>query len=195
MDGALFGTPENEVESIIADRLKDYIQEVDEQTEGGATGHVGDSFEKIAFGLKLIPNMDQANYLLKKMSMVGGEESGYDGLEGSLTYSDAIGDYSDYPHFFEWNGAAHVAFPQFSFDIDHVPIGNSVNMCLGLSWITKKKSSQYDKYVSVKGFNDCVQYETGRSQWEPDYPQKGLNFRLWDQNMARGDTVCENGIY
>jgi len=30
MDGALFGTPENEVESIIADRLKDYIQEFDD---------------------------------------------------------------------------------------------------------------------------------------------------------------------
>lgn len=170
MDGALFGTPENEIESIIADKLQTYIQEVDEQTEGGASGHVGDSFEKIAIGLKLIPNMDQANYLLKKMTMVGGPESGYDGLEGSVTYSDAIGDYSDYPHFFEWNGASHVAFPDFNFDIDHVPIGNSVNMCMGLSWITKKKSSQYDKYVTVKGFNECNQYLTGRSRWEPDYP-------------------------
>jgi hypothetical protein len=99
--------------------------------------------------------MDQANYLLKKMTMVGGEESGYDGLEGSVTYSDAIGDYSDFPHFFEWNGAAHLAFPNFDFDIDHVPIGDSVNMCMGLSWITKKKSSQYDKYVSVRGFDEC----------------------------------------
>jgi hypothetical protein len=42
MDGALFGTPENEVETIIAGKLKDYIQEVDDQTEGGASGHVGD---------------------------------------------------------------------------------------------------------------------------------------------------------
>lgn len=73
MDGAMFGTPDGEVENIIAGKLKNYIQEVDEQTQGGASGHVGDSFEKIAFGLKLIPNMDQANYLLKKMSMVGGE--------------------------------------------------------------------------------------------------------------------------
>ena len=58
MDGAMFGTPDSEIELIIADKLKSYIDEVDEQTEGGATGHVGDSFEKIAFGLKLIPNMD-----------------------------------------------------------------------------------------------------------------------------------------
>jgi len=30
---------------------------------------------------------------------------------------------------------------------------------------------------------------------EPDYPQTGLNFHLWDQHRVRGDSVCANGIY
>lgn len=40
------------------------------------------------------------------MQMVGGEETGYTGLESYIEYDDeAIGDYGNYPHFYEWNGA------------------------------------------------------------------------------------------
>lgn len=142
MDGAMFGTPEDEIDKIIAEKMKSIISEVDEESGGMASGHVGDSFEKVQFGLKLVPNMDQASFLLKMMQMVGGPETAYDGLESYVEYdNDALGDYSDYPHFFEWNGAQHMAFPNFAFDLDHVPLGDSVNMCLGLSWTTLKKKS------------------------------------------------------
>jgi len=30
-------------------------------------------------------------------------------------------------------------FPAFVFDKDHVPLGDSVDFCLGLSWTTLKK--------------------------------------------------------
>jgi hypothetical protein len=30
---------------------------------------------------------------------------------------------------------------------------------------------------------------------EPDYPQTGLNFHLWDQHKTRGDSACTGGIY
>ena len=106
MDGAMFGTPEDEIDTIISDKMKSIITQVDEESGGMSSGHVGDSFEKVQFGLKLVPNMDQASFLLKIMQMVGGPESGYTGLESYIEYDDdAIGDYSNYPHFFEWNGA------------------------------------------------------------------------------------------
>lgn len=80
--------------------------------------------------------MDNAGFLLQRMAKVGGPESGYNGLESDVTYDwDAIGDQSKYPTFFEWNGARKMAFPKFTFDEDHVPVGDSAKMCLGLSWI------------------------------------------------------------
>lgn len=116
------------------------------------------------------------------MSMVGNEATAYTGLESDVSYdNDALGDYSDYPPFFEWNGASHMSFPNFNFDADHVPLGDSVKMCLGLSWTTLKKRNQYDKYLDVRGFEMCSEAESGRSRWEADYPKRGLNFLIWDQ--------------
>ena len=74
------------------------------------------------------------------MASVGGPETEYDGLESDVEYDDvALGDYSNYPLFFEWNGAAHMTFPSFKFDAAHIPLGDSVSMCLGLSWALREK--------------------------------------------------------
>lgn len=128
--------------------------------------------------------------------MVGGPDSQYDGFDAGVEYdAEALGDYSNYPYFFEWNGAAHMNFPSFRFDTDHVPIGDSVRMCMGLSWTTLKKRNQFDKYVNVRGFDECLLHKEGRSQWEPDYPIHGLNFHIWDQHANKGDTTCSDGIY
>ena len=35
----------------------------------------------------------------------------------------------------------------------------------------------------------------GHSQVEPDYPTNGLNFKLWTQHTARGDSSCRGGLY
>lgn len=102
--------------------------------------------------LKLIPSMDQHDFLLKRMQTVGGNETQYTGMESSVEYDlDAMGDQSTYPKFFEWNGARSLAFPKFSFDKAHMPLGNSVDFCLGLSWTTWQKRNQYDKYLDVRG--------------------------------------------
>lgn len=61
--------------------------------------------------------MDQHNFLLKRMALVGGPESGYTGLERDVEYdTSALGDMGNYPKFYEWNGAQHMAFPTLTFD-------------------------------------------------------------------------------
>lgn len=53
---------------------------------------VGDTLEGIQLALKLVPNMDQHNFLLKRMQLVGGD-SGYTGLESSIEYDQkALGE-------------------------------------------------------------------------------------------------------
>ncbi len=84
--------------------------------------------------------MDQHDFLLKRMSLVGGNETYYTGLEDNVDYDlDALGEESQYPYFFEWNGAQSLSFPTFIFDKYHVPLGDSMNLCLGISWTTIKK--------------------------------------------------------
>jgi len=191
MDGAVFGTPEDEVDSIIAQKMEEIVSQGGGESSSGV-GHVGDSFQKIQMGLKLIPNMDQHTFLLKRMSLVG--QDGETGLDGDVEYNmEAVGSSSSL--FFEWTGAQHMNFPELVFDERHVPVGDSVSMCLGLSWTTLKKRNQYDKYIGVQGFEECLMHTRGRSQEEPEYPRKGVNFKLWKQHVAKGDSACHNGIY
>lgn len=42
---------------------------------------------------------------------------------------------------------------------------------------------------------ECDYMKEGRSQVEPDYPTKGINFRIWDQEAIKGDQACTKGIY
>ena len=67
--------------------------------------------------MKLVPNMDQHNFLLKRMQLVGGPESGYNGLESTVEYDmRAMGEPNEFPMFYEWNGAQHMSFPSINFD-------------------------------------------------------------------------------
>ena len=101
---------------------------------------MGENFNTIQLGLKIIPNMDQHDFLLKRMSLVGGNDTYYTGLEDNVEYDlDALGEENQYPYFFEWNGAQSLSFPSFNFDKDHIPLGDSMNLCLGISWTTIKK--------------------------------------------------------
>jgi hypothetical protein len=89
--------------------------------------------------MKLVPNMDQENYLLKRMARREGNPS-----DGAEYDEKAMGDQSQ---FFQWSGEdkramekGNLNFPELSFDQDHIPLGDSVGMCLGLSWIPEKDS-------------------------------------------------------
>jgi len=98
------------------------------------------------------------------MSLVGGESSSYTGLESGVQYNmKALGEEGASPSFYEWNGAEHMAFPTLHLDNDHLPVGDSVGMCLGLSWIQMKKRNQFDKYMDVRNLPGCDYLKEGRT--------------------------------
>lgn len=133
---------------------------------------------------------------MKKLTVKGGPNSNYDGFDKGLPYNmDALGDYSNFPYFQEWTDKRANTFPTFKFDADNTPIGDSNQFCLGVSWIPIKKRLQLDKYMDVKGFEQCKIYGEGIAYWDEDYPKNGVNFKLWDQNSVKGDTTCTNGLY
>lgn len=177
--------------------MKSIIQVVErEDAADPNNGLVSDQIEKIQFALKIVPSIDNHKYLLKRMKLKGGPDSNYDGFEAGLPYQmDALGDYSEFPYFFEWDGVKSVTFPTFKFDVDSTPIGDSNQYCLGLLWIPMKKRNQFDKYMDVKGFEDCKLYQQQVAFWDDEYPKHGINFKLWDQNSKKGDTTCSGGLY
>lgn len=128
------------------------------------------------------------------MTLVGGPESQYTGIIEGISYDEeAIT--TQFPYFFEWNGAQRLTFPKLKFDADTVPVGSSVKMCLGLQWATNKKKSQIDKYLDVRGFDQCSGLTSGRAAWDTDYPTRGLNFKIWEQFSTKNDKTCSGGIY
>jgi hypothetical protein len=145
VDGSIFGTPDSEIDAIISKKLAQIVDDdsIDINDESMST-HVGEKFDKIQVGLKIIPNMDQESFLLKRMSLVG---DNYDGLESDVDYNDEVLKNRN-EKFFEWTEAGHMTFPELKFDEQHVPVGDSVYYCMGLSWTTLRKRNQYDKYIN-----------------------------------------------
>ena len=47
IDGAMFGTPDDEIDSIISDKIKSIIQVASKDGDSETGSHIGDSFEKI----------------------------------------------------------------------------------------------------------------------------------------------------
>lgn len=92
--------------------MKEIVDTVEKESGSTSGNTIGNTFDKIVFGMKMIPNMDQSKNLMKILKMVGGAESGYTGVDDGVDYDmDALGDLSSYPKFFEWNGAYQTTFP------------------------------------------------------------------------------------
>lgn len=156
----------------------------------------GSSLDQVQIGMKLVPNMDQSNFLLKRMQLVGGPDSGYNGLESTVQYDmKAIGDAKDYLQFYEWNGAQHMTFPSLNFDANQIPYGDSVEMCMGVQWTPYARRNQYDRYLNVRNLPECDEGKSGRSQIEQEQPTHGINFYIWKQEQNKGDTTCSGGIF
>lgn len=68
-------------------------------------------------------------------------------------------------------------------------------MCMGVSWTPYSKRTQYDRYLNIRNMPECDEAMSGRSQWEEDYPKRGIDFNIWKQSQTKGDKSCSNGIY
>jgi len=78
MDGKLFGTPDDELDNLINDKMKDIMSEIDKTDSKGASNNdqlIGDSFDKIKFGLKIVPSMDNEDFIMQQMATNGGAKS------------------------------------------------------------------------------------------------------------------------
>jgi hypothetical protein len=83
-------------------------------------------------------------------------------------------------------------FPKLNFQKENIPVGNSISMCLALSWSLKERGFNYDIMKSVKGFPRCKESETGKFIWNKDDPVYGIDVPVWRQNSIDLDCSDEN---
>lgn len=84
LDAHMFGAPDDELDLIINSKMKNIIKSIDYDSDK----IYSDKFEKIAFGMKMVPSMDNHHELMQKMYLVGGKESQYTGIVEGITYDE-----------------------------------------------------------------------------------------------------------
>lgn len=68
MDGKLFGTPDDELDNLINDKMKEIMTEIDKTDAKGASNNdlmIGDSFDKVKFALRIVPSMDNDDFIMQ----------------------------------------------------------------------------------------------------------------------------------
>jgi hypothetical protein len=78
MDGKLFGTPDDELDNLINDKMKEIMTEIDKTDAKGASNNdlmIGDSFDKVKFALRIVPSMDNEDFIMQQMTTEGGPKS------------------------------------------------------------------------------------------------------------------------
>jgi len=67
MDGKIFGTPDDELDNLINDKMKEIMTEIDKADSKGASNNdnlIGDKFDKIKFALRIVPSMDNEDFIM-----------------------------------------------------------------------------------------------------------------------------------
>lgn len=82
-------------------------------------------------------------------------------------------------------------FPKLSYKQENIPVGNSINMCLAVSWAPTERGHNYDIMKAVKGFPRCKETESGKFIWNVDDPEFGVDVPVWKQKSFEIDCTDE----
>lgn len=67
-------------------------------------------------------------------------------------------------------------FPTLSYKDENLPVGNSITLCLSVSWASKERGKNYDIMKTVKGFPRCKETESGKFIWNKETQFMGLMY-------------------
>jgi len=82
-------------------------------------------------------------------------------------------------------------FPKLYYQKQNIPVGDSINMCLAVSWAPKERGNNYDIMKGVSKFPRCKETETGKFIWNSDDPMFGIDVPVWKQKSVEIDCTDE----
>lgn len=83
-------------------------------------------------------------------------------------------------------------FPKLSTKAENVPVGDSITMCIAVSWAPKERGNNYDIMKPVKGFPQCKGTQSGKFIWNSDDPIYGIDVPMWFQKAVDVDCSEES---
>jgi hypothetical protein len=72
-------------------------------------------------------------------------------------------------------------FPKLSYRAENIPVGDSISMCISVSWAPKDRGLNYDIMKPVIGFPKCKETVSGKLIWNSDDPTFGIDVPVWRQ--------------
>lgn len=87
-------------------------------------------------------------------------------------------------------------FPDFRYNEDSIPLGNSILICISLHWATEDKGLNFPLTSPVTGFSQCEESKSGKFIWNDDDPKFGIDIPVWTQHEVDVDCTdqedCES---
>ena len=82
-------------------------------------------------------------------------------------------------------------FPKFSFNAESVPLGDSINLCVGIHWGEIDRGKHYEIKKPVKGFEKCSTVND-KFIWNEDDSVYGIDVPAWKQTINEADCSDED---
>jgi hypothetical protein len=149
------------------DDLEEYVEKYDEEENA--------QFDNINLAMKIMPSYNTEKNVLYMEHTNNFYKSK---IENSL---DLMESFNMNNTFFFINKTA-LFFPRMSYITENVPIGDSISMCVAVSWTNKERGENYDIMKPVLDFPQCQQTLTGKFIWNNDDPKHGIDVPVWEQS-------------
>ena len=84
-------------------------------------------------------------------------------------------------------------FPTLSYKKEHIPVGNSIPMCMSVVW-SKRGMQAASQMKQVEGFPNCSQSLTGKFIWNENDTKLGVDIPVWKQYINEAgcsDAECD----
>lgn len=82
-------------------------------------------------------------------------------------------------------------FPKLIYTKENIPVGDSITMCIAVSWSPKERGNNYDIMKPVKNFPRCQSTESGKFIWNSEDSLYGIDVPVWKQHSYDVDCADE----
>jgi hypothetical protein len=74
---------------------------------------------------------------------------------------------------------------------ENIPVGDSITMCIAVSWANSDRGNNYDVMKPVLDFPRCKTTESGKFIWNSEDPEYGIDIPVWKQHAFDIDCTDE----
>jgi hypothetical protein len=82
-------------------------------------------------------------------------------------------------------------FPTLTYKKDNIPVGDSISMCITVSWAPADHGNTFELMKPVVGFEKCKEAEHGKLIWNSNDSEFGVDVPIWRQTSYDIDCTSD----